>query len=88
MTIIDGMDQVKMNILNAKVIAKSTTGLWRLRTHLTGCPLHMQSPQGRLPYVFVDMLQWPHDRNLTVTTIMNVLVEADKICPLLERLYI
>ena len=86
--IIDGMDQAKTNIPNTKVIAKSTSGLWHLWTHITGCLQHTQSPHGKLPFVYVDMLQWPHDSNLTVTTIMNVLTEADKIRPLPESLYI
>ena len=84
--IIDGMDQAKTNIPNTRVIAKSTSGLWRLRTHVTGCLLHTQCPQGKLAYAFLDLLQWPHDSNLTVTTIMNILVEADKIRTLPETL--
>ena len=82
------MDQAKTNVPNTKIISKSTSGLWKLRTHVTGCLLHTQSPHGKLPLVFLDMLQWPHDSNLTVTTILNALVEADKVRPLPERLYL
>ena len=84
----DGMDQAKTNLPNTKVIAKSTSGLWRLRTHVTGSLLHTLSPHGKLPFVFIDMLQWPHDSNLTITTLLNVLIESDKVHPLPERLYL
>ena len=53
-----------------------------------GVYLHTQSSHGKVAFAFVDLLQWPHDSNLTVTTILNMVVEADKICPLPEKLYL
>lgn len=86
--IIDGMDQAKTNLPNTKVIAKSTSSLWRLRTHVTGVLLHTKTPYGKLAYAFVDLLQWPHDSNLTITLIVRVLIDFAKNHPLPETLYI
>ena len=69
--IIDGMDQAKTNLPNAKLIAKSTSALWRLRTHVTGILLHTKAPCGKLAYAFVDLLQYPHDSNNYVTSEYN-----------------
>lgn len=71
--IIDGMDQAKTNLPNHKVIPKSTSSLWSLRTHISGALLHTKSPHGKYAYAFVDLLQWPHDSNLTITLLINVL---------------
>ena len=86
--IIDGMDQAKTNLPNTKLIAKSTSGLWRLRTHVTGVLLHTRAPYGKIAFSFVDILQWPHDSNLTMTLLMNVLIAYQKQQPLPETLYI
>lgn len=72
--IIDGMDQAKTNLPSTKLIAKSTAALWRLRTHVTGIFLHTKSPCGKLAYVYVDLLQYPHDSNLTLTLLLNTIV--------------
>jgi len=76
--IIDGMDQAKTNLPNTKFIAKSTSGLWRLRTHITAAIVHTRAPCGKLAYAFIDMLQYPHDSNMTITVLMNVLIEFQK----------
>ena len=73
--IIDGMDQSKTNLPNTKLIAKSTSSLWRLRTHVTGAILHTKASFGKLIYCFVDLVQYPHDSNLTLTVIVNVLTD-------------
>ena len=86
--IIDGMDQAKTNLPNTKVIAKSTSGLWRLRTHITGVLLHTKAPCGKLAFAFVDLLQWPHDSNLTMTLILSVLLDYQRHYQLPNTLYL
>ena len=81
------MDQAKTNVPNTKVIAKSTSGLWRLRTHVTGILLHTKTSHGKLAYTFVDLLQWAHDSNLTITLLIRVLMDYAS-NPLPETLYI
>ena len=71
--IIDGMDQSKCNLPNTKLIAKSTSSLWKLLTHITGLLVHTQSAYGKLAYGFVDLLLWPHDCNLVITLLTKVL---------------
>ena len=77
--IVDGMDQSKTNLPNTKHIAKSTSSLWRLRTHVTGVIMHTKASYAKLVYCFVDLIQYPHDSNLTLTVILNVLVDFVKI---------
>ena len=86
--IIDGMDQAKTNLPNTKLIAKSTAALWRLRTHVTGILLHTKSPCGKLAYVYVDLLQYPHDSNLTLTLLLNTIVNYKDNHQLPSTLYI
>ena len=71
--IIDGMDQAKTNLPYTKLIAKSSSSLWRLRTHVSGVLVHTKAPFGKLAYSFVDLLQWPHDSNMTMSLIIHVL---------------
>lgn len=72
------MDQSKTNLPNTKLIAKSTSSLWRLRTHITGAIVHTKAPFGKIQYCFVDLLQFPHDSNLNITIILNVLTDLVK----------
>ena len=82
------MDQSKTNLPNTKLISKSTSSLWRLRTHITGVILHTKAPCGKLAYCFVDLMQFPHDSNLTLTVMVNSLVDFAKSHRLPEVLYI
>jgi len=82
------MDQAKTNLLNTKVIAKSTTALWRLRTHVTGVLAHTKAPCGKLAFSYVDLLQWPHDSKLTLRVLMNTLTEFQKTRTLPSTLYL
>lgn len=82
------MDQSKTNLPNTKLIAKSTSSLWRLRTHVTGAILHTKAPYAKLVYCFVDFVQFPHDSNLTLTVIVNVLVDFAKTNQFPEVLYL
>ena len=69
------MDQAKTNLPNTKIISKSTSGLWCLRTHISGALLHTKSPHGKIAYSFVDLLQWPHDSNLTLSLLVKILLD-------------
>lgn len=72
--IIDGMDQQKTSLPLLRKTAKSTSSLYRLRTHLTGALIHTRADHGKKAYVFIDLLQWPHDSNLTISTLNRVLL--------------
>ena len=82
------MDQSKTNLPNTKLIAKSTSSLWHLRTHVTGAILHTKAPHAKLVYCFVELVQFPHDSNLTLTVIVNVLVDFAKTNQFPEVLYL
>lgn len=86
--IIDGMDQAKTNLPNTKIIAKSSSALWRLRTHVTGILVHTKAPYGKFAFGYVDLLQWPHDSNLTITLLMNAILDFQKNHPLPSTLYL
>lgn len=76
--IIDGMDQNKTNLPCLRKAAKSTSNLFRVRTHLTGVLDHTRTDYGKKVYVFLDILQWPHDSNLTTSIIHQVLFQHMK----------
>ena len=67
--IIDGMDQNKTNLPCLRKTSKSTSSLYRLRTHLTGVLDHTRADHGKQVFIFLDILQWPHDSNLTASII-------------------
>ena len=70
------MDQNKTNVPHLLHSTKSTQNLWRLRTHLTGILVHTKSTTGKLAYGFYDILQFPHDSNLTINSLLRVLVDV------------
>ncbi len=72
--IIDGMDQNKTNVPHVTQETKSTQNLWRLRSHLTGALVHTKSVNGKVVFAFFDLMQWPHDSNLTIAVLNLVLV--------------
>lgn len=67
--ILDGMDQNATNLPHLKRVNKTAANLWHLRTHLTGVIVH-----GHGAYAYTDLLQWPHDPNLTISILMEVLL--------------
>lgn len=67
------MDQAKTNLPQTNLLAKSLSTLWKLRTHITGVLLHTKSPHGKIAYAFVDLLQYPHDSNLTISILLKVI---------------
>ena len=47
-----------------------------------GVIVHTRSPHGKLAYAFIDMLQYPHDSNLNIHVLLDVLlVNKDKLPP-------
>ncbi len=69
------MDQAKTNLPQTNMIAKSQSSLWKLRTHITGVLVHTKSAHGKIAFSFVDILQYPHGSNLTITILLKVLLE-------------
>ncbi len=82
--IIDGMDQSKTNLPRMGQIPKSFQNLQQLRTHITGALIHTRCPHGKLAYCFLDMLQYPHDSNMTIHVLLSVLKEMEKLPPVLN----
>jgi hypothetical protein len=76
--IVDGMDQNKTNVPQLPNKCKSTQNLWILRTHLTGALAHTQSEKGKRAYAFFDIMQFPHDCNLTIEVILQILIDMKK----------
>lgn len=72
--ILDGMDQSKLLIPSLLHVAKSYSGAWKLRTHLTGVLNH-----GRETLAFLDVFQWPHDSNYTMNVLLRTLKRMDHI---------
>lgn len=81
--IVDGMDQNKTNLPSLVRVTKSCQNLWCLRTHLTGCLVH-----GFGAFNYFDFLQWSHDCNLTLCTVLEALLQTAKQQPLPHRLLI
>lgn len=86
--IVDGMDQNATNLPHLKRFNKSAANLWHLRTHVTGAIIH-----GHGSYAYTDLLQWPHDPNLTMNILIEILLRrimdyiGSKV-PLPKKLYI
>ena len=79
------MDQSKTSLPQLVKTPKSVQGLQQLRTHISGALVHTRSPHGKIAYAFIDMLQFPHDSNLTIQVVLNVLMELkDKLPPVLN----
>lgn len=72
----DGMDQHTTNIPNVRRTSKAIAGLRNIGTHLVGSIIHSgQAPNGKEIYGSFDYYQWPHDSNLTMTVVLDVLVK-------------
>ena len=68
------MDQSKLLIPSLLHVAKSYSGAWKLRTHLTGVLNH-----GRETLAFLDVFQWLHDSNYTMNVLLRTLKRMDYI---------
>ena len=77
--IIDGMDQKKTRLPLTQKIAKSTQNLYHLRTHITGSLEHTHTSHGERAYIYIDILQWPHDCNLVIDVLNQVLLDRIRI---------
>ena len=82
------MDQSKTNLPCLCKEIKSSQPLQQLTTHLTGVLVHTRSPHGKLSYCFYDLLQWPHDSNLTATIFYEVLWDLKRKSVLPDILYL
>ena len=77
--IIDGMDQSKTDLPHLARKNKAACNLWVLRTHITGALVH-----GRRSYAFVDVNMWPHDSNLSINILLQILLDQkDSLPPIL-----
>ena len=73
--IADGMDQHTTNIPNLRRVSKAMSALTTVGTHLVGAIVHSgQSPHGKEVYGSFDYYQFPHESNLTMTVLLDVLV--------------
>jgi hypothetical protein len=77
--ILDGMDQAKTNLPFCATNTKSTQNLWRIRTHITGALIHTKAEKGKIALVFLDLMEWPHDSNLTTTILLHALKQVDRL---------
>ncbi len=79
------MDQSKTNLPRLTQTPKSAQNLQQLRTHISAALVHTRSPDGKLAYAFIDMLQYPHNCNLTLHVLLSILKEMkDKLPPILN----
>ena len=71
--ILDGMDKNKTNVPNSCQQTKSTQNHWGVGNHVTGALVHTKAEKGKMVFAFFDLLQSPHDSNLTITVLLAVL---------------
>ena len=73
--IADGMDQHFTNIPSVRRITKAMSALTTVGTHLVGSIIHNRQAQNEKEiYGSFDYYQYPHDSNLTMTVLLEVLV--------------
>ena len=66
--IIDGMDQDKTDIPHIISNPKAMAGCYTLETHVTGVRVH-----GQCTLMVIDCGQFPHDSNLTIEAMLQLL---------------
>jgi len=70
-----------MEWIRTKQIAqntKSRQNLWQVQTHLTGALACAEAVKGKLAFGFYDLLQWPHDSNLTIYVLLSNIQQLPK----------
>ncbi|XP_068680383.1 uncharacterized protein [Montipora foliosa] len=73
--IADGMDQHTTNIPSVRRLSKAMSALTTVGTHLVGAIIHSgQAQNGKEIFGSFDYYQFPHDSNLTMTVLSDVLV--------------
>lgn len=77
--IIDGMDQHCTAIPQLHPTPKALSYTDQLNTHITGAIVH-----GRGQHTYIDVKEYPHDSNLTINIILNILIRyTDSLPPTL-----
>ena len=72
----DGMDQHTTNIPSLRRLSKAMSALSTVGTHLVGAIIHSgQAVMGKEVYGSFDYYQFPHDSNLTMTVLLDVLLK-------------
>ncbi|XP_070536890.1 uncharacterized protein [Ptychodera flava] len=83
--IIDGMDQKKGDLPHFKGYADPKgIGQYKLKTHFTGALCHANKKM----YTLVDLCQYCHDTNLTLTCLLHTLHKESKDGKLPAKLYV
>lgn len=73
--IADGMDQHTTNIPSVHRLSKAVSALTTVGTHLVGAIIHSRQAQhGKEIYRSFDYYQFPHDSNLTMIVLLDVLL--------------
>jgi hypothetical protein len=72
------MDQNKTDLPHFIRKSKTASNMWVLRTHVTGAIVH-----GRRSYAFIDVHLWPHDSNLTINVLQNIILNEKELPPTL-----
>lgn len=67
--IIDGMDQHCTALPQLHPTPKALNHTSQLNTHITGAIVH-----GRGQHTYIDFKEYPHDSNLTINIILNILI--------------
>ena len=79
------MDQSKINLPQVIQTPKAVQGLQQLRTHITGVLVQTRALHGKYAFAHIDTLQYPHDCNLTIHVMLNVLLQfKDRLPPVLN----
>ena len=74
--IADGMDQHTTSIPRVRRVSKAMSALTTVGTHLVGAIIHSgSSANGKEVFGSFDFYQFPHDSNLTMTVLLDVLVQ-------------
>ena len=69
------MDQHTTNIRSVRRLSKAMSALTTVGTHLVGAIIHSgQAQNGKEIFGSFDYYQFPHDSNLTMTVLLDVLV--------------
>ena len=44
-----------------------------------GALIHTKAEKGKIALVFLDLMEWPHDSNLTTTILLHALKQVDRL---------
>ena len=74
--IADGMDQHTTSIPRVRRVSKAMSALTTVRSYLVGAIIHnVQPANGKEVFKSFDFCQFLHDSNLTMTALLDVLVQ-------------